>query len=85
MTAQKYLDFLNKTYFKLHKKYEDLFWLSYMGKHSVDKRKDIALAKRDAFRANPKYAEEIKDLLKKSNSKEKKRFHTWLKFFQQYQ
>ena len=85
MTPEKYLDFLNKTYFELHKTYEELFWLSYMGDHSVDKRKDKALAERDAFRANPKYLKESTDLLKKSNSETKKRLQTWLRFFEQYQ
>ncbi len=84
-TADQYLDFLNAEYFKLHKTFEDLFWLSYMGDHSVDKRKDKALADRDAFRANPKYPEEIKLLLKKADSKTKLRLRMWLDFFAQYQ
>ncbi len=84
-TIEKYLEFLNKEYFKLHKDYEELFWISYMGDHSVDKKKDQALAKRDAFRANPKYPLEIKKLIETANSELKSRLEKWLRFFEQYQ
>ena len=83
--ANKFLDQLNKEYTKLHKTYEDLFWLSYMGNHSVNKKKDQALAKRDAFRANPAFIQKINKLLPEANSEEKRRLGLWLIFFNCYQ
>ncbi len=83
--SQKYLDFLNKTYFSLHKNYEELFWLSYMGDHSVDKKKDKALSLRDEFRSNPKYTEKINNLISKAKPKEKDKLKYWLEFFSRYQ
>ena len=83
--AQKYLDFLNKEYFKLHKQYEDLFWTSYMGDHSVDNKKDKALAERDKFRANPKHSEKVRNLIKEANPEIKKRLKLWMDFFERYQ
>lgn len=84
MTASKFLDFLNKKYFNLHKKYEDLFWLSYMGDHSVDKRKDQALKERDEFRADSKLFEQVKKFLKTAKGKERKRLKAWELFFSRY-
>lgn len=81
----QFLDHLNKEYAKLHKSYEELFWISYMGDHSVDKKKDKSLAKLDAFRANPKFVAQIQKLKRKSNAKEKERLKLWLKFFNSYQ
>lgn len=83
--SAQFLDQLNKEYFKLHKNYEEYFWISRMGDHSVDKKKDEAIAKRDAFRADPKLAERINALLPIANKKEKERLNLWLGFFQCYQ
>lgn len=83
--SAQFLDQLNKEYFKLHKNYEEYFWTSRMGDHSVDKKKDEAIAKRDAFRADPKLTERINALLPIANKKEKERLNLWLKFFQCYQ
>jgi hypothetical protein len=48
------LDYLNTTYSKLHTAYENAFWISYMGDHSIDKKMNTAQAKLDAFRSDQK-------------------------------
>lgn len=56
-----------------------------MGDHSVDKKKDQALARRDAFRANPEFVKKINNLLKNAGLEEKERLILWLRFFNCYQ
>lgn len=84
-TAEKYLDNLNAEYLRLHRNYEELFWVSYMGDHSVDKRKDKALAARDAFRGNATYLETLREFLKTSDKKVGERIKKWIIFFERYQ
>lgn len=84
-TAKEYLDLFNKEYFRVHKKYEDLFWATHMGDHSVDDEKDKALAAKDAFCGNPEYVKIIKRLIPKTDAETKKRLLLWLHFFECYQ
>lgn len=85
MTAEKFLDNLNTEYLNLHREFEDYFWTSYMGDHSVDKKKDDALARRDVFRGNREYAEKARMLMRAADTKTRARLRVWIAFFQHYQ
>lgn len=56
-----------------------------MGDHSVDRKKDQAMAKRDSFRANSQFVKKIKELLKTATVRERERLNLWLRFFNCYQ
>lgn len=83
--AEKFIEFLNKEYFKLHKKYEDFFWVSYMGDHSVDERLNKSKKELDGFKANTEFSKKVNECIKISNSKLKERFLLWKRFFGVYQ
>ncbi|MBX4206487.1 hypothetical protein KW784_01745 [Candidatus Parcubacteria bacterium] len=85
MNAARYLDSLNKEYLRLHHDYEELFWISYMGDHAVDKKKDEALAKRDAFRGSEEHLSKLKSFLPAADKKIAERLRIWIDFFERYQ
>ncbi len=84
-TAPELLDSLNTAYNKLHTKYEEYFWLSYMGDHSVDKKMNEAQTKRDAFRSDSKLKSEVEIMIKKTTGEYRKRLQSWSHFFSLYQ
>lgn len=79
------LDRLNKEYYKLHKAYEDLFWVTYMGEHKLVSKRNKALKERDAFRANTKIYGEVCDHYTKNSGEIKTRLGYWKGFFERYQ
>ncbi len=85
ISAEVYLDKLNQEYLKLHQDYEKLFWVTYMGDHSLGKKRDVALARRDKFRTDKKYPLKLKSFLKDADQEIVERINGWLKFFECYQ
>lgn len=83
--ATELLEYLNTTYAKLHTAYENAFWISYMGDHSYNEKKDAALAKRDAFRNDEKLKALVEAFHQKSKGKLQERLGHWKQFFSLYQ
>lgn len=79
------LDRLNSQYARLHKRYEDLFWVSYMGDHSVDEQMGRALAERDSFRADSKKLDSVNRLIGQVSPTLRRRLESWKLFFESYQ
>lgn len=84
-TPTSLLNYLNSEYRTLHKEYESLFWISYMGDHSVDKKKDEALARRDAFSSNASLRAKVDSFVATSQGEERAKLKSWLRFFDCYQ
>lgn len=83
--ANELLKRLNDDYNLLHTRFEDLFWLSNMGDHSVDQEMNKAQLERDAFRANEKLAQEVRACYKTAKGGSRSRLAQWIRFFDIYQ
>lgn len=84
-TAKQLLNRLNEAYFKLHKDYEEYFWVSYMGDHSVDEKMNRAQAARDTFRSDAQLLAEVKSAMKDAPKNIRERLALWKRFFENYQ
>ena len=84
-TVEKFLNFLNVEYGRLHNTYEELFWISYMGDHSVDGQMNKAMHARDSFAANEKYLAQVEGFLKTAKGKLRERLKYWQLYFAKYQ
>lgn len=79
--GKELLDYLNATYLKIHTTFEDYFWVSMMGDHSVDQKREIASKARDDFRANESLKEAVDEAIKNSKGEIKERLQYWERFF----
>jgi len=81
-TIEDFLEKLRITNFKLHKKYEDLFWISYMGDQSVDNKKTEAEKEKDAFFSDTDIKQKIDNYLELvKDEKQKESLMFWKNFF----
>ncbi|MFT7507410.1 MAG: Zn-dependent oligopeptidase [Acidimicrobiales bacterium] len=76
---------LNTTYLRIHTNYEKLFWISYMGDHSVDDRFEKAQIARETFRSNEKLLHKVTEALHGATKKETKLLEQWEHFFSKFQ
>jgi oligoendopeptidase F len=83
--TKAFLDYLNNTYYLLHKSYEDAFWNFRMGIRDDGEKMNRAEAKRDAFRSNKELKKVVEEHIKKNKGKLKKRLEIWNKFFGLFQ
>jgi len=79
------LNQLNDDYVNVHKNYERLYWLFYMGDRKLQKPFNQAANDLDSFRADEKRARQVDEALKDSSGELKTRLSWWKTFFSLYQ
>ncbi len=78
---EDFLELLNKKYYSLHKKYEDLFWKVYMQDPSLNEKMNIALRNRDAFGASEKNLSKVREMRQSATKKLSERLGYWELYF----
>ncbi len=83
MENLKILENLNTEYLKLHKEYENYFWISYMWDHSIDAEYEKSQKRLDDFKSNnDKYRQVLQAIETEQNSVTKTRLNHWKYFFE---
>jgi hypothetical protein len=83
--GKELLDYLNISYAKIHTTFEDYFWTSFMGDHSVNDKKELASKARNEFRAHEGLKNAVEEYLIQSTGTTKDRLKRWQYFFSLYQ
>ena len=79
------LDELNERLMAVHNPYEDYFWTSNMGDHSIDDAMVKAEGAVSAFRADRTLSARVDEALKGATGEMKEKLEHWAKFFSCYQ
>jgi predicted nucleic acid-binding protein len=86
-SAETLLSELNAGHLKVHRAFEEAFWLFKMGDHTVKDAMNEAEEARDAFRADARNLERVRAVISASATlpKEIERLRIWEDFFNLYQ
>lgn len=84
-SAKKLLKKLNTQYLKIHTTYENFFWTSYMGDHSVDGVFEKAQIAREAFRSDITLAAKVMHAKIGASKMDTRHLEQWEQFFSKFQ
>ena len=85
-SAEMFLSELNAEHLKLHRAFEEAYWLFKMGDHDVKDAMNDAEKARDAFRTDARNLERVRAAISAATSpKEIERLRIWEDFFKLYQ
>lgn len=85
ISSKELLKKLNSEYRKIHTRYEQLFWKSYMGDHSVNDAFAKAQMTREQFRTNETLSKQVNVCLSGATGGDKMKLEQWALFFSKFQ